>query len=192
LSYAAQAVKFNLKLFLTHVVGQASSRRGRDATPYVGVDEHINSSPVTQALTRLVAAGIASGSKPLWYQRMESPSGQNAYAPGRLSTRARERPEARPDDSNWSEESVLASLFIEFGVRDRLVLLIGDRGRDSAEMRNLLGRYVRPNMEAVAGAGLGLLVLGRNSATSQIIYAAAMEARLRTHGVEPGYAEAWF
>jgi hypothetical protein len=185
-------VKFNLKLFLTHVVGQSSSRRGGDITPYVGVDEHINSSPVTQALARLASAGITSGSKPLWYQRTESPSGQNAYAPGRLSHRARERPVASADDSNWSEESVLASLFIEFGVRDRLVLLIGDRGRDSAEMRNLLGRYVRPNMEAVAGAGLGLLVLGRNSATSQIIYAAAMEARLRTHVVESGYGEAWF
>ena len=87
---------------------------------------------------------------------------------------------------------MLASLFIEFTARRRLVLLVDDRGLDSAEMRNLLGRYVRPNLEAVAASGLGLLVLGRNSATSLMLYAAAMEAHLRRNSVEPGYAEAWY
>lgn len=185
-------MKFNLKSFLTHVVGQAKTRNVGNVVPYVGVDEHINALPVTSALGRLASDRVVSGSKPLWYQRLDSPSGQNAYAPGRLSTRARERSVEQAKDSTWSDELVLASLVVEFGVRHRLVLLVGDRGRDSAEMRSLLGRYVRPNMEAVAGAGLGLLVLGRNGATSLMIYAAAMEAHLRQREVEPGYAEVWF
>ncbi len=185
-------MKFNLKVLLAHVVGQPGSRRGRDVTPYVGVDEHINASPLTNALGRLAAARIVSGSKPLWDQRLESRGGQASFAPGRLSTRTLERDDEPKDDAGLSEESVLASLLIEFTVRDRLVLLIGDRGRASAEMRNLLGRYVRPNIDAVAGRGLGLLVIGRNSATSLVLYAAAMEGNLRSHEVEAGYAEVWF
>lgn len=185
-------MKFNLKVFLTHMAEQAGSRKGRDMRPYVGVDEHINASPVTAALSRLVSAGHISGSKPLWYQKHESSSGQSAYAPGRLTMRVRERAQERSSDSDWSEESILASLLIEFTVRDRLVLLVDDRGRESAEMRSMLGRYVRPNMEAAAGDRLGLLVIGRNTTTSLMVYAAALEAHLQAHVVEEGYTEVWF
>lgn len=181
---------YNPAAFITTTLADAIRCREDRPGLTLGIDEGMNNETHIGSLCRrLIAAGVVFASVPLWYQQRENAQGQRFMAVGSSVS-----PSPLMTDvgravrgSSWPDERVVALLVAEFLSTDRLCLFTQNTKNDVNGLRWILEREVGPALENLSPRRLGLLVLSPVAGTSLANYTEAVEHRLRSDKVLPGF-----
>ena len=180
--------QFNLRGYINEtlareIAGQRGPRHTRQL--FVGIDEGLNNDCINDMCRRLVQTGVAHVTSPLWYARRIKADGEfmnvlgGSIAPSSLVTDVGRIARG----STWPDENVVALAVANLSTMNVCILTSNTRN-DANGLRRILQTEVRPALEGLKHAPVGVLVLAQAPGTSLAAYAAAVEKRLRSGRIE--------
>jgi hypothetical protein len=182
-----------LQSFATQAAALApsSDAYGNRQHPWIGMDEGLNSRRLWDAVSGLVATGLASGAGSLWYEVYRNPEGSidplrtdidfdQAIRIQRTSPALRRLP--------CSDRDVASSIVAHLHLYKHVVVLSADLGHQDDALRTLLFKYVSPALSSEPRT-LGVTLVLKHGQTELERYIVHVLALFKSSALRCGFRE---
>jgi hypothetical protein len=177
-------------------LGPSDQRR---KNPYLGIDECLNRTEITDLVRSLVSSGLVNMAGPLWYQTRERDGVIVCSVLGGIDRDSMlKEPNALIHDigvpvkhHSWSDFRVAQMLVAHFISHDNLILLSENTKKDQRGLRRILNKVVAPAL-ALRPEPLCLVALFKKGKTTITDYCRRVGEFVREPPQHRGYVEVLF
>ncbi len=187
----------NIAGFLREMPLGPDGQRRKD--PYLGIDECLNRTEITDLVRSLVSSGLVHMAGPLWYQTRERDGVIVCSVPGGIDrdSMLREPNALIPDigvpvkHHSWSDFRVTQMLVMEFNTHDNVILLSENTRNNESGLRRILNEVLAPAL-ALRPEPLSLVALFKKGKTTIADYCRRVTEFVREPRQDRGYVEVLF